>query len=71
MNGITSFEATKRDLDITILSGVSQRDKRQISLRCGILKKNYKLTYIQNRSRPTDIKNLWLPKRKGGRGDIN
>ena len=38
-----------------------------ISFICGIFKKWYKLTYLQNRNRLTDLENkLWLPKGKGG-----
>ena len=45
------------DLEIVILSEVSQTQKNKyhtISLLHGILKKGYKCTYLQNRSRVTD-----------------
>ena len=64
------FVATQMDLDIIILSEVSQTEKDKdhvISLICGILKNDtnelvYKTeTYLQ-----TQKANLWLPKRKRG-----
>ena len=42
--------------------------KRQIAYDIGYmwnLKKWYKWTYMQNRNRPTDTENFWLPKGKG------
>ena len=45
----------------------SDKDKyHMILLICGILKNDTnELIYKQNRNRPTDITNLWLPKGKG------
>ena len=67
------FVATWIDLEIIILSEVSQtkKDKRQtISLICGILK-NDTNDYLQNRNRLTNGKiNLWLLKWKGGRDKL-
>ena len=41
-----------------------EKDKYMMLLICGI-KKKYKLIYIKNQNRPTDIEtNLWVPKRK-------
>ena len=58
-NEIMPFAATWMDQEIIILSEVSQteKDKYHMILICGILKKWYKWTYIQNRNRPTDIEN--------------
>ena len=64
------FAATWMDLEIIILSEVSQaeKDKYHISLVCGI-KKWYKWTYLQNRNRLTDIENkLVVTKGKRGAG---
>ena len=55
------FAATWMELEIIILSKVSQKQKdkyHMISLTCGILKKKrYKRTYLQKRNRLTDFKN--------------
>ena len=51
------------DLEIVKLSEVSQteKDKSMISLTCGIFKKKwYKLTYLQNRNRVTDVENKFI-----------
>lgn len=57
--------ATWIDLEI-ILSKLSKTKTNMIPLVCGTKKKRYKLTHLQNKSRPTDQKrNLWLPKEKG------
>ena len=53
-----------------IPSEVSQTEKdkyHMISLICGILKKWYKWTYLQNRSRVTDVEDK-LTVTKGERG---
>ena len=58
-NGILPFAATWMDLEIIILSEISQTEKDKyymISLLCGILKKWYKWTYLQNRNRVTNFK---------------
>ena len=64
--------ATWTDLEIAILSEISQIDQnkyRMIALICGI-QKWYKWTYLQNRNRPTDIENK-LMVTKGGKERIN
>ena len=57
-NKIMPFIATWMDLEIIILSEVSQTE-RQIYVEFKI---PYKWTYLSNRNRPTDFVNLWLPK---------
>ena len=69
------FAATWMDLEIVILSEVSQTQKdkyHMILLICGILKKKKKRTYLQNRNRLTVLENeLMLPVGKGeGEGQI-
>ena len=59
------------DLEIIILSEVSQTEKDKmsyVSLICEILKKWYKWTDVRNRNRPTDIENK-LMFTKGERGE--
>ena len=60
------------DLEIVLLSEVSQteKDKYMISLICGILKKMYKWSYLQNRNRVIDVENR-LMVTKGEKGGIN
>ena len=60
------------DLEIVLLSEVSQteKDKYMISLICGILKKMYKWSYLQNRNRVIDVENK-LMVTKGEKGGIN
>ena len=48
-NEIMPSAVTWMQLDITILSEVSQTKKNMISLICGILKKKYNSTYLQNK----------------------
>ena len=59
------------DLEI-ILSEISQTEKdkyHMISLICGIFKKWYKWTYLQNRNRVTDVENKFtVTEGKGGEG---
>ena len=54
------FAATRMKLETAILSELSQTEKDKyymILYICGILKKWYKLTYLQNRKRVTDVEN--------------
>ena len=65
------FAATWMDLEIVILSEVSQRKYRMISLICGIFKNGtneliYK-TEIKSQMQKT---NLWLPRLKQGRDKL-
>ena len=56
------FAATRMGLYVVLLSKLSQaeKDKYIILLICDI-QTGYKLTYLQNRNRVTDVeKNLWL-----------
>ena len=70
-NAIMPFAATWMDLEIVILSEVSQTEKEKycmILLICGIYKKLYKWTYLQNRNKLTDLENeLMVTGEKGGR----
>ena len=66
--------ATWMDLEIITLSEVSQKEKdgyNMISLICGIFKKWYKWTYLQNRNRSTDIENELMVNKGEGQGEIN
>ena len=59
-NEIMSPAATWVDIEIVILSEISQTEKgkyHMISLIRGIFLKCYKLTYLQNRNRLTDLEN--------------
>ena len=68
--------ATWMELKIIILSEESwiQKDKYMMSFICGIFKKWYKWTYLQNRNRLPDFKNklmvtkgeMWVGKDKLG-----
>ena len=51
-NEVIPFVATRMDLEIFILSEVSQTEKQ---IPCRILEKLYKWIYLQNRNRLTDI----------------
>ena len=58
--------ATWMDLVTVILNEVSHTEKDKysmISLTCGIFKKGYIWTYLQNRNRVTDVENkLMVPR---------
>ena len=62
--------ATWMDLEIIILSETEKDKYHMISFVCGIQKKWYKWTYLENRNRVPDIENKRLPTGKGG-GGIN
>ena len=66
------FAATWMDLEIIILSEISQTEKdkyHMISLTCGILKNDTdELIYKTEKDPQTWKTNLWLPKGKGGKG---
>ena len=70
-NEIMPFAATWMDLKIVILSEVNQAEKDEYcmtALMCGILKKWYKWTYLQNRNRVKDVENnLMVTRGEGGR----
>jgi len=64
------FAATLMDLDIIILSEVSQtmKDKyHMISLICGILKKDTNAFICRTETDSQTLKNLWLPTGTGER----
>ena len=68
-----SFVATQMDLEIVILSEVSniEKDKYMILLICGIQKNSTNKTYLQNRIDSQMKKpNLWLPRGKRARGEL-
>ena len=67
------FAATWMDLEIIILSEVSQTEKVKYHSSVEFnFKKWYKWTYLQNRNRPTDIENkLMVTKRETWGGGIN
>ena len=76
-NEILPFAATWTDLEIIILSDISQRKTNTIffSLVCEIWKKKkikrYKGTYLWNRNRPTDIENKFMVTKGEREGGIN
>ena len=59
MNEIMPFSATCMDLEIIILSEMSDKDKYMISLICEDLKR-CKWTYLQNKNRVTDVENKFM-----------
>ena len=70
-NKILPFAATWMDLEIIILSEVSQTEKEKYYITyMWNLKKKYKRTYLQNRNRLTDIENKLMVTKgeKGGGG---
>ena len=72
-NEIMPFAATWMDLEIVILSEVSQAEKDKcymISLICGLKNNWYKWTYLHNRNRVTALENK-LMVTKGENGGIN
>ena len=65
-NEIMPFAATWMQLDILTLSELSQKEKGKYHMTSFIcrIKIWYKLTYLQNRNRRTDMENR-LPRGKG------
>ena len=60
---IMPFAATRIDLEIVILSEVKSDAERQISYDISYIlhpKKEYKRTYLQNRSRITDVEHKFM-----------
>ena len=55
------------DLEIIILSEINWKKVSYDIAYMWHLKKRYKLTYRQNRNRPTDIENKLITKGEGGR----
>ena len=67
-NEILSHTATWMDIKIIILSKVNQKKTNAVWYHLSVeTKKKTPIIYLQNRNRLIDLKNLWLPKGKGGR----
>ena len=72
-NEITAFAATCMDIEIIILSEVSQtvtHKHQMLSLICGTLKKGYNELICRTETDSQTLKNLWLSKEIGCRGGI-
>ena len=69
-NEIPALLATWMDLEIIILSEVSQTMRHQhqvLSFTCGILKKGHNELLCRTDSDSQTLKNLWFPNETGGR----
>ena len=68
-NEIMSFAATWMDLEIIILSEVNQSEKEKYDINyMWNLKKRYKLIYLQNWNRLTDIESNLMVTKGAGEG---